>query len=229
MSVDSVYCGKKSDAVLDYLLKRRSASAQDLHAPGPSSEELERILTAAVRVPDHGKLAPWFFIILQREGSVQAGAKLRAIFKSENPEASEERLAIEDTRFSRSPVVVAVVSRMRKGNKPLWEQILSAGAVGMTLSLAAHASGYGAAWVTEWPAFHPAFKAYLGLDARDHIAGFIHLGTPGAVPEDRPRPALSSVVTHWREGVALQKGDDLFDQAKFGFPEAGFDVSSLKD
>lgn len=99
----------------------------------------------------------------------------------------------------------------------------------MTLSLAAHASGYGAAWVTEWPAFHPAFKVYLGLDARDHIAGFIHLGTPGAVPEDRPRPALSSVVTHWREGAVLNKGDDLFDQTKFGFPEPGFDLTSLKN
>lgn len=225
----SVICGKKSEEVLDYLLRRRSANAQDLHAPGPSETELEIILKAAMRVPDHGKLVPWHFVVFQGEGSVQAGAKLRAIFKEENPGASEERLRVEETRFSRSPVVVGVVSRMRMGNKPLWEQILSAGAVGMTLSLAAHASGYGASWITEWPAFHPEFKAYLGLDARDHIAGFIHLGTPGAVPEDRPRPALSDIVTHWREGVVLNKGDALFDQVKFGFPEAEFDLKALRD
>jgi nitroreductase len=224
----SVICGKKSNEVLEYLLRRSSASAKNMQFPGPSAEELERILTVAVRVPDHGKLVPWYFIVFEGEGSVQAGAKLREIFQSENPDAGEDRLQIEETRFSRSPVVVAVVSRMRKGNKPLWEQILSAGAVGMTLSLAAHASGYGAQWITEWPAFHPAFKSYLGLDARDHIAGFIHLGTPGAVPEDRPRPALSSVVTHWREGAVLNKGDALYDQEKFGFPEAGFDVSGVK-
>ena len=223
-----VFCGKKSDEVLEYLLKRRSANAQDLHAPGPNDEELERILAAASRVPDHGKLVPWHFIVFQGEGSVQAGAKVRAIFKSENPEASEDRLAIEATRFSRSPVVVGLISRMRKGGKPFWEQILSAGAAGMTLSLAAHASGFGAAWITEWYAFHPQFKAYLGLDARDHIAGFIHLGTPGAVPEDRPRPALSSIVTHWQDGAVLQKGDALYDQEKLGFPEPGFDVSGLK-
>lgn len=224
----TVYCGKKSEEVFDYLLKRRSANVQDLRAPGPSDTELELILKAATRVPDHGKLAPWYFIVFHGIWSEQAGAKLSAIFKSEHPDASEERLRIEATRFSRSPMVVAIVSRMRKGNKPLWEQILSAGAVGMTLSLAAHASGYGASWITEWYAFHPEFKAYLGLDERDHIAGFVHIGTPGAVPEDRPRPEPEAIVTHWREGAALHKGDALFDQEKFGFPEAGFDLSGLK-
>lgn len=224
----TVYCGKKSEEVLEYLLRRRSANVQDLHAPGPSESELELILRAATRVPDHGKLAPWYFIVFHGVWSEQAGAKVRDIFKSENPGASDERLRIEETRFSRSPVVVGVVSRMRKGNKPLWEQILSAGAVGMNLSLAAHASGYGASWVTEWYAFHPAFKSYLGLDERDHISGFVHLGTPGAMPEDRPRPELDLIVTHWREGVKLHKGDEAFDQEKFGFPEAGFDVSGLK-
>ena len=154
-----VFCGKKSDEVLDYLLKRRSANAQDLHAPGPNDEELERILAAASRVPDHGKLVPWYFIVFHGVWSEQVGTKLAEIYKAENPEASEERVQLETTRFSRSPVVVAVISRMRRGNKPMWEQILSAGAACQTLSLAAHASGFGASWITEWYGYHPEFKA----------------------------------------------------------------------
>ena len=222
-----VFCGKKSDEVLDYLLKRRSANAQDLHAPGPNDEELERILAAASRVPDHGKLVPWYFIVFHGVWSEQVGTKLAEIYKAENPQASEERVQLETTRFSRSPVVVAVISRMRRGNKPMWEQILSAGAACQTLSLAAHASGFGASWITEWYGYHPEFKTYLGLDERDHVAGFIHIGTPGAVPEDRPRPPLDTIFTNWREGAALHKGDAQFDQDKFGFPETGFDVSGL--
>ncbi len=181
-----------------FLLTRRSGSAKRMTGPGPSPDELETILTAAMRVPDHGKLAPWRFIVFEGEGRSQFGEVLMRILKANEPDASAERLEIERTRFLRAPVVVGVVSRVRTDVPiPEWEQTLSAGASCFALSLAARALGYVASWVTEWCAYDPAVRAALSLNAQERVAGFIYLGQPSDVLEDRPRPQLSAHVTRF--------------------------------
>ncbi|HRK72342.1 MAG TPA: nitroreductase [Micropepsaceae bacterium] len=180
------------------MLTRRSGSAKRMTGPGPSPDELETILTAAMRVPDHGKLAPWRFIVFEGEGRSQFGEVLMRILKANEPDASAERLEIERTRFLRAPVVVGVVSRVRTDVPiPEWEQTLSAGASCFALSLAARALGYVASWVTEWCAYDPAVRAALSLNAQERVAGFIYLGQPSDVLEDRPRPQLSAHVTRF--------------------------------
>lgn len=181
-----------------FLLTRRSGSAKRMKGPGPSPAELETILTAAMRVPDHGKLAPWRFIVFEGDGRAQFGEALMRILKTSEPDASAERLEIERTRFLRAPVVVGVISRIRTDVPiPEWEQTLSAGASCFALSLAARALGYVASWVTEWCAYDPAVRAVLSLGDHERIAGFIYLGQPNDVLEDRPRPMLSSHVTRF--------------------------------
>ncbi len=223
-----VFSGRKSEDVLDFLMRRRSALVQDLKEPGPSADELEKILTAGARVPDHGKMVPWYFIVFEGQGSRDAGKVARNIFARENPDSSDERLQIEEERFSRSPLVIAVVSRIRKGKKPMWEQVLSSGAACMNMSLAAHACGYGVQWLTEWYAFDPAFRAYLGLDDCDQIAGFLHIGSyDDKELEDRDRPALEHIVTRWADDAELNKGDGIYGQDKYGYPETGLSNSHV--
>jgi nitroreductase len=217
----TLYAGKQSPELLDYLLKRRSVKADQLSAPGPNPEQLQKILSAATRVPDHGKMNPWYFIVFEGSAREQAGEIIAGAFQKSNPEARPDKLEAERQRFTRAPLVVAVISRMRKGKKPFWEQILSSGAVCMNLSLAAHASGFGVNWVTEWYAFDEHVKTALGLDSRDHVAGFLYIGTVTTPPEERDRPDLGLIVNHFEAGKPLKKGDQ-YDQEKFGLPEAGF-------
>jgi nitroreductase len=217
----TLYAGKQSPELLDYLLKRRSVKADALCAPGPTPEQLQDILTAATRVPDHGKMNPWYFIVFEGAAREQAGEIIAKAFQKSNPDARPDKIESERQRFMRAPLVVGVISRMRKGKKPLWEQILSSGAVCMNLSLAAHASGFGVNWVTEWYGYDKSVKAALGLDARDHVAGFLYIGTVAAPPEERERPDLHLIVNHFEAGKPLNKGD-AYDQEKFGIPEAGF-------
>lgn len=183
---------------LDLLLTRRSGSAKAMTGPGPDAGQLRTILTAATRVPDHGKLTPWRFITFTGDARGRFGAELARLFKEAHPAAIDEILALERRRFERAPVVIAVISRAEGNAKvPEWEQVLSAGAVCMTINLAAHALGFAASWLTEWPAYDDRVKDVLGLDAKERVAGFIYLGTPAAPLEDRPRPALETVVTAW--------------------------------
>jgi len=180
---------------LDLLLSRRSGSAKTMTGPGPSPEQLRRILLAAVRVPDHGKLTPWRFILFEGEGRARMGALL-AECVGEEPDASPQRVQQERERFLRAPVVIGVVSRIREQHPiPVREQQLSAGALCQTILIAAHAMGFVANWVTEWCAYHPRVLERLGLKPGEHIAGFIYIGQPAAPLEDRPRPALDKLVT----------------------------------
>ena len=174
------------------LLKtRRSAE------PGPDPEALEAMLAVAARVPDHGKLAPWRFIVFAGAARVAAGAIFADIFAAAQPGADDKRLAIERRRFS-APVVVAVVSRTVPHAKvPEWEQLLSAGAVCMNLTVAANAMGFATCWLTEWYAYDRAALARLGLGADEKIAGFIHIGTAPDPREDRDRPVLAELVTNF--------------------------------
>lgn len=179
---------------LDLLLSRRSGSAKAMKGPGPNPEQLRRILTAAVRVPDHGKLTPWRFIIFEGEGRARIGDILAETVAG-SKDISPERIEQERNRFMRAPIVIAVVSRAREQLPiPLWEQELSAGAVCMTLVIAAHATGFVANWITEWCAYHPKVLERIGLRPTERIAGFIYIGHPAAPLEDRPRPALETIT-----------------------------------
>jgi nitroreductase len=183
---------------LELLKSRRSFKAVDLSAPGPSPGEIDTLLTVAARVPDHGKLIPWRFIVFEGEARRAAGAAIVAAFRKKYPEAKPEQADAERERLARAPLVIAVVSRAAPHVKiPEWEQVLSAGAAAMNLVLAAHALGYGACWITEWYAYDRAVLDALGLKAHEKIAGFVHIGRPPGAPEDRPRPPLSEIASRF--------------------------------
>ncbi len=216
-----VITGKPNPEVLEYLLKRRSAKIDDLVEPGPTQDEITKILTAATRVPDHGKMCPWYTLVFTGDARAQFGDVLAHAYLRDNPDAPESKMALERGRFMRAPLTIALISRTRKGKKPIWEQILSGGAAGMNLSLAAHALGYGVQWLTEWYAYDPDVKAALGMDERDHVIGFFAIGTCAAIQPDRDRPDLTQITTHWSPGISPNKGD-CYDVEKMGFPEKGF-------
>jgi nitroreductase len=181
----------------DLLLSRRSGSAKAMTGPGPNADQLRRILAAAVRVPDHGKLAPWRFIVFEGEGRSRMGNILAEAIAGER-DISPERIEQERGRFMRAPVVIGVVSRIREAIPiPTWEQELSAGAVCMSILIAAHASGYVANWITEWCAYYPKVLERIGLKAGERIAGFIYIGQSAIVLEDRPRPSVEAITTRF--------------------------------
>jgi nitroreductase len=178
------------------LKRRRSVAPHRLGAPGPGPAEIEALITVAVRVPDHGRLVPWRFLILEGEARLRIGEAIAAAFRADNPQADEEKLAFERNRLARAPLVIAVVSRARPHLKiPEWEQALSAGAACMNLLHGAQALGYGATWITEWYAFDRRVLDALGLAPDERIAGFVHIGTPLEPPLERPRPDVAAVAT----------------------------------
>lgn len=185
-------------ALLDLLKTRRSIAPQFMTGGGPSPDELEDLLTVASRVPDHGRLAPWRFIVFEGEARQRAGDIIGEVFLANNPEADAERQAIERGRLSRAPLVVAVVSTATPHVKiPDWEQVLSAGAVCMNLSVAARAMGFAACWLTEWFGYDPRVLAGLGIGPQERVAGFIHIGRSDMVPNERERPSLDKIVTRF--------------------------------
>ena len=187
-----------SPETIALLAARRSSRVIDLVAPGPSAEELDTILTIAARVPDHGKLAPWRFIVLEGDGRVRAGEKLAEALAASDPGIAEKRLEDERARFLRAPLVVAVVSRAAPHVKiPEYEQLLSAAAACQNILVACAALGYGATWLTEWTTYDANARAALGLDEFERFVGFIYIGTATQKLEDRPRPALAEVVTRF--------------------------------
>ncbi len=185
---------------LELLQTRRSLKPIELDGPGPSAAEIETLLTIASRVPDHGKLMPWRFIVFEGEARLAAGQAIETAFRAKYPDAKPDQLDYERKRLARAPLVIAVVSRAGPHVKiPEWEQVLSAGAAAMSLVLAAHALGYGANWITEWYAYDRRVLDALGLRDNEKVAGFIHIGTPKHAPEDRPRPALAEIATRFEE------------------------------
>ena len=183
---------------LELLKTRRSVKPREMTAPGPSPAELETILTIGARVPDHGKLAPWRFIIFEGDARERAGEIIAGVFARKNPNASPAEIDLERRRLTDAPLVIGVVSFTRPHPKvPSWEQELSAGASTMNIVTAATALGFGACWLTGWFAFDRDVLEGLGLKADEKLAGFIHIGTPSKPSEDRPRPALSDIVTRF--------------------------------
>ena len=181
---------------IDLLRTRRSVAPATMTGPGPTPEEITALLTLASRVPDHGKLGPWRFILLEGDARTRLGEAAARIFAADNPGESEDRLAVERTRFARAPLVVGVVSRAAPHVKiPEWEQVLSAGAVSMNLVVAANAMGYATSWLTEWHAYDRRVLDALGLAPQERLAGYVHIGRGRDIPSDRPRPDLADIVT----------------------------------
>ncbi len=183
---------------IELLTQRRTVPAAYLGAPGPTEAQLGMLLAAAVRVPDHGKLGPWRFIVFEGEARIAASRALAELHLRKEPGLAAEERAKDATRLALAPAVVAVVSRAAPHVKiPEWEQQLSAGAVAMNLLNAASAIGLSAQWLTGWPAYDPDARALLGLEPFERIAGFIHIGTPTMPPLERWRPEPAALVTRW--------------------------------
>jgi nitroreductase len=184
---------------LQLLKTRRSVKPMEMTGPAPTDAEIDTLLTIASRVPDHGKLAPWRFIVFAGDARLAAGAVIADAFRANRSDATPDQIEFERHRLARAPLVIAVVSRAAPHAKiPEWEQQLSAGASTMSLVLAAYAMGYAASWLTEWYAYDRAALDGFGLAANERIAGFVHIGTPAKPPEDRERPKLEAVVTRYK-------------------------------
>jgi len=199
------------------LKTRRSSKVKDMTAPAPTGDELKEILTVGARVPDHGKLNPWYFIVFEGDARAQFGQKIREIYHQDHPDATQEQLWHEENRLTAAPLVIAIVSRIRESKIPVWEQLLSAGACCYNICLAANARGYATNWLTQWYAFHPDIRDYLGLEnGCDNIAGFIFIGTATAKNEERDRPDINEITTFWQPNAMINKGD-IYNKDGLGF------------
>ncbi|HEX2147146.1 MAG TPA: nitroreductase [Pseudorhizobium sp.] len=186
--------------LIDYLRERRSTPVAQITEPGPSQEEIESILALASRVPDHGKLAPWRFIVYHSEVRRKLGETFLKIAESNDGDLTDAARQAELTRFLRAPVVIAVVSTAAPHVKiPEWEQVLSAGAVCLNLLMAVNVHGYVGNWRTEWITYDPRALAALGVKPEEKVAGFIHIGSSEFAVPERPRPDLADIVTYLEE------------------------------
>jgi nitroreductase len=191
---------------LQLLKTRRSVKPMELTGPGPSKDEIATLLSIASRVPDHGKLAPWRFIVFEGAAREAAGEAIAAAFTAGRVDATAEQIEFERKRLARAPLVIAVVSRAGPHVKiPEWEQQLSAGASAMSLVLAAHAMGYAASWITEWYAYDRGVLNKLGVASNERLAGFVHIGRAAKPPEDRDRPPLDAIVSYFGAGDSPRK------------------------
>lgn len=186
---------------LELLKTRRTVTAAFLGEPAPDDEQLADMLTIAARVPDHGKLTPWRFIVFRGAARLEAGEALATRYREMNPDADEQKIADERGRLAKSPLAVAVVSCAAPHAKiPEFEQLLSAGASAMNLVHGAHALGFAAQWVTGWVAYDDAAGQILGLQPGERLVAIVHIGTATAPPTERPRPALADIVSDWKAG-----------------------------
>jgi nitroreductase len=187
-----------TSSVLTFLKTRKSGSAKAMTSPGPSANELAEILNIGVRVPDHGKLAPWRFVLFEGDARARIGDAFAARWKELNPGHGEDMLAAQRGLFQRAPTVLVVVSRAAPHPKiPEWEQQQSAAAVCANILMAASAMGFAAQWRTDWIAYDDETVRVMGLSAPERIAGVIYLGTASELLEERPRPDAISLLTRW--------------------------------
>lgn len=187
-----------SPAVLDFMLSRNSAPIPELKEPAPNDEQIATLIRAASRVPDHGRLAPWRFILYRGAAREEIGRKLDALAEKREGPLTEGRRNQELTRFSRAPLVIGVISSPKENPKiPQWEMFLSGGAAAMSLVLAANALGFGTNWITNWYSDVEEGRALLGLAPHERVVGFVHIGSyPGPAPE-RPRPDPASLYADY--------------------------------
>lgn len=182
---------------LTLLQTRRSGKPRDLIAPGPDDAQLRQILEVALRTPDHGKLAPWRFVIVPQDTREKLAALLEAAYRAEKPEAGRLEIEAMHQFAHQAPTLVVALSKPVAGSKiPVWEQELSAGAAIMNLLHATHALGFAGGWLTGWPSFNDDVRDAFG-SADERLAGFVFIGTPSRALEERPRPDYNDIVSTW--------------------------------
>jgi len=184
---------------LDFLDQRRSVPARQLGEPGPDAAQLERLLQAAVRVPDHGKLVPWRLLAIRGEARARLGRSLAGIHARQQPDVAPSVLDKDRERFNFAPLIVAVIARIEADHPkiPAQEQLLSAGCVAYNLLLGAQALGFGAQWLTGWAAYDDEVARLLGLGANERVIAFVHVGTAKEPAPERARPAIADVWSEW--------------------------------
>lgn len=182
---------------LSLLATRRSGKPRDLVAPGPDADQLRAMIAIAARTPDHGKLAPWRFVIVPGEQRDRLAEVITTAYRAERPEAARLEIESLEQFAHQAPALVVVLSSPRpESHIPLWEQELSAGAAAMNLLHAAHAMGFAAGWLTGWSAYSDAVRDAFGA-APERIVGFVFIGSPAKQLEERPRPDLSKIISVW--------------------------------
>ena len=189
------------DSTIDLLLARRSVLAMNLSEPGPDEQELTTILQAGVRIPDHGRAEPWRVQVLDKPAQQALGEFSAGLYEREHPGATSAQIAMELERPQRSPVLLVVsfhLNTVKVAKVPEVEQLLSCGAVCQNILIAVQALGYRAQWLTDWPAYHPEIRNFLGHDEDTPIVGFIHIGTAVSPPNERPRPEFDAIVSEWK-------------------------------
>lgn len=184
---------------LDVLNQRRSVPSRQLGEPGPDSAQLRELLSAAIRVPDHGKLMPWRLVLIRGDARARLGAALAALHLRKEPDVPPAVIEKDRARFSFAPLIVAVVARIEPDHPkiPEQEQLLSSGCVAYNLLLGAQALGFGAQWLTGWAAYDRDAATLLGLAANERVIGFVHIGTAHEPAPERTRPELESVLSEW--------------------------------
>ncbi len=189
---------KRDDSIVDFLNRRKSAPIAELSEPAPGDEDIRTMLTIASRVPDHGKLAPWRFILYRGDAWHRIGEKLAELAERQQGELTDVARMKERERFSRAPLVIGVVNTPKAHPKiPDWEKYLSGAAAAMNLLLAANALGYGANWITNWYSDEPEGRRILGLSPDERVVGFIHIGSFSGDIAERPRPALDDLISEY--------------------------------
>lgn len=184
--------------MIEMLKTRRSVPVLAMNGPGPDQQQLDTLLTIASRVPDHGKLCPWRFIVFEGEARERAGTIIAGRFRDKTPGATEAQIEIERKRLLHAPMVIAVVSKAGEHAKiPEWEQIHSSGAACMSLVIAANAMGFVTSWLTQWYAYDSETRAAFGVGQDERISGFIHIGRKDTANEDRPRPELAAIMSRF--------------------------------
>jgi nitroreductase len=183
---------------LSLLSTRRSGKPRDLAAPGPDEAQLQQMLEIAARTPDHGKLAPWRFVIVPTDKRAALAETITNAYRAERPQAARLEIEALEQFATQAPVLVVVLSSPKVDSHiPLWEQELSAGAACMNLLQAAHALGFAGGWLTGWSAYSDAVRDAFGAEP-ERIAGYIFLGTPAKQLEERPRPDLQKIISTWQ-------------------------------
>lgn len=184
--------------IVDFLLSRSSAPIPELKEPAPSDAEIETLIRIASRVPDHGRLEPWRFILYRGEAREKIGEKLAKLAQKREGPLPEGRIQQERSRFSRAPLVIGVVSVPRENPKiPQWEMFLSGGAAAMNLVIAANAMGYSTNWITNWYSDTEEGRTLLGLSPQERVIGFIHIGTFDGQKPERPRPDIAGLYADY--------------------------------
>jgi nitroreductase len=184
--------------IIDFMLTRGSAPIQDLKAPGPSDDEIALMLKIASRVPDHGRVEPWRFILYRGKAREEIGEKLAELVEKVEGPQPEGRKQKERERFSRAPLVIGVISSPKPNLKiPEWEMFLSGGAAAMNLLIAANGLGYGANWISNWYSDVDEGRRILGLAPHERVIGFVHIGNYDGPPPERPRPDVSALYSDY--------------------------------